>query len=138
MFINNKSELDTWTHNHKVIQGHDVIEIKSTLNGKSVVIAYEDTTTNERFEVCYTWNLVDEDGENLAVRAFLMLYGSSTGITIAQMREHLTLMRYPFWPEHIGKVDSNAYLTKFDAQEWLRYLFNLEKEIKTDGRNTEK
>ena len=44
--------------------------------------------------------LVDSEGENQAVRSFLMLYGASGG-TIEKMRAHLRLRGYPLWPEWV-------------------------------------
>lgn len=75
-------------------------------------------------------NLLDEEGENLAVRSFLMAYGTP-GLTTAQMRTHM--MRcgwenlWPLWAHKDG-----GHLTKAGAQLWIRYLFALEAMIKTE------
>lgn len=69
--------------------------------------------------------LLDDDGENRAVRAFLMHYGAG-GLTVG--RQALN-MRYAgwrgLWPEWVEE-DSNEHLTKAGAQLWLRHLFALE------------
>lgn len=73
--------------------------------------------------------LIDiEDGENLAVRAFLLLYGGACGVQVGVMRDHLTLSGYPgHWPEWAAKATPGTHITKGGAQSWLRYLFSLEK-----------
>ena len=68
------------------------------------------------------------DSENRAVRCFLMLYGGNCGLTIEKMRNHMTSSGYPFWPKWVDVTEDSQHLTKLDAQEWLRYLFSLEKE----------
>lgn len=73
-------------------------------------------------------DLIDPtDGENRAIRCFLMLYGSSgpESYTIGQMRRHLQRSGYPFWPEWVLDRD-DLHLNKADAQSWLRHLFGLE------------
>lgn len=68
--------------------------------------------------------LLDEDGENLAVRSFLLMYGAQS-VTIGQMRRHLMLSGFTdCWPEWVNTVE--GHLTKSGAQDWLRYLFKLE------------
>ncbi|MGE8376284.1 MAG: hypothetical protein ACN6N5_13200 [Diaphorobacter nitroreducens] len=69
--------------------------------------------------------LLDEDGENQAVRTFLMLYG--TGLTVARMREHMASAGWPQAPEWATKPEAQGHLTKGGAQDWLRHLFALEK-----------
>lgn len=73
-------------------------------------------------------DLVDNEGENQAVRAFLMLYGSSGSgqIKITSMKAFLISMGFDeAWPDW---ANDNAIigLTKSGAQLWLRYLFDLE------------
>jgi hypothetical protein len=68
--------------------------------------------------------LLDEDGENQAVRTFLMLYG--TGLTVAKMREHMALAGWPQAPEWATKPEAQGHLTKTGAQSWLRHLFAME------------
>lgn len=69
-------------------------------------------------------DLIETDGENRAVRAFLLLYGGSAGVTTTQMRRHMEASGYPLWPEWAAHAD--RHLTKGGAQDWLRHLFALE------------
>lgn len=71
--------------------------------------------------------LLDDDGENRAVRYFLAAYGGSNGMTIGTMKRHLECCGYPFWPEWCDTEHPSTHLTKGGAQLWLRYLFDLEK-----------
>lgn len=72
--------------------------------------------------------LLDDDGENLAVRAFLTLYGDST-CTVGGMRRHMTREGFPYWPDWVGDEDETEHLTKYAAQDWLRHLFALERVV---------
>lgn len=67
--------------------------------------------------------LLDTDGENRAVRAFLMLYGQQ-GVTAKSMQAHMEAMGYPYAPDWVDR--SPGHLTKGGAQLWLRMLFDLE------------
>lgn len=70
-----------------------------------------------------------DDGENPAVRAFLLCYGAQMhDMTIGRMREHLTRSGLPYWPEWAAPSagSDGMHLTKMGAQSWLRYLFSLE------------
>lgn len=70
--------------------------------------------------------LMDDDGENRAVRGFLMLYGTP-GLTIGAMRKHMIALGFPHWPEWVGFGSRDGeHLTKGGAQNWLRHLFALE------------
>jgi hypothetical protein len=69
-------------------------------------------------------DLMDEDGENRAVRCFLMQYGVA-GLTVGAMKAHMRLSGYPDWPEWVEGQES-GHLTKGGAQHWLRHLFALE------------
>lgn len=73
-------------------------------------------------------DLIDkEDGENRAVRSFLMLYGGATGLSVGQMRDHMEMSGWDgCWPAWVAEVASGHHLTKGGAQGWLRYLFSLE------------
>lgn len=79
--------------------------------------------------------IVDDEGENLAVRMFLVLYGGQTGITTQQMRLHLEMAGFkgawPLW------ATADGHLTKAGAQLWIRHLFSLEqpaqKELESQG-----
>lgn len=73
--------------------------------------------------------LLDEDGENQAVRAFLLLYGTSTGVTIGSMKQHMQLSGFSHWPDYMnehGDGMNRLHLNKASAQAWLRHLFSLE------------
>lgn len=73
--------------------------------------------------------LIEDDGENRAVRGFLL--GPECGIKSSEeMKGHMKRYGTPYWPEYFNTVKA-AHLTKFDKQEWLRYLFNLEKSSPT-------
>lgn len=71
-------------------------------------------------------DLIDEDGENRAVRSFLLLYGTSCGVTAGTMARHMTASGFPYWPDWV-ETTMGSHLTKGGAQLWLRHLFNLEK-----------
>jgi hypothetical protein len=71
--------------------------------------------------------LVDDEGENRAVRMFLLLYNSASP-TALQMKEHLANCGYDCAPDWVER--SPGYLTKAGAQLWLRMLFDLEKKEK--------
>jgi hypothetical protein len=69
-------------------------------------------------------DLIDDEGENQAVRMFLLLYGGNNGCTTGLMRYHLKASGFNgLWPEWANK---DMHLTKAGAQLWLRHLFNLE------------
>jgi hypothetical protein len=70
-------------------------------------------------------DLMDDDGENRAVRTFLLHYGAP-GLTVAQMRENMRRAGWDgCWPEWVNNPEV-PYLTKAGAQHWLRHLFSLE------------
>ena len=71
--------------------------------------------------------LVDEDGENKAVRWFLAAY-LNPGMTIGGMKAHLKLSGYPLWPEWAERCHPSEHLTKGGAQLWIRHLFALEQQ----------
>lgn len=68
-----------------------------------------------------------DDGENRAVRAFLMHYGSA-GLSVGQMKYNLRTSGFdgcwPAWCDEPG--EDKQHLTKGGAQLWLRHLFALE------------
>ncbi len=69
--------------------------------------------------------MVDDEGENQAVRMFLALYGGQRGITTEQMRKNLKMAGFDgAWPEWANT--HNGHLTKAGAQLWIRHLFALE------------
>lgn len=70
-------------------------------------------------------DLLDNEGENRAVRMFLLLYGGACGVTIGKMRKHLEMAGFAnAWP--LWANNNDGHLTKAGAQLWLRHLFNLE------------
>lgn len=69
-------------------------------------------------------NLVDQDGENMAVRAFLQQFQTRTRITSGEMAQHLKWCGFDFvTPEW---ANSDLHITAGEAQAWIRYLFALE------------
>lgn len=75
--------------------------------------------------------LLDSDGENLAVRWFLALYSGTNNPTVEQMRKHLDACGFPLWPAW-AQFES-GHLTKGGAQDWLRHLFSLESRTEPAG-----
>lgn len=78
--------------------------------------------------------LLGDEGENRAVRTFLMLYGTP-GLTSIKMRDH---MRASGWtdasPDWVDQAP--GHLTKGGAQHWLRMLFALENRPEHDRNFT--
>jgi hypothetical protein len=71
-------------------------------------------------------DLLDDDGENRAVRSFLMLYGGANP-KIGQMRDHLAMSGFDgCWPDWVLQAFPSDHLTKGGAQSWIRHLFSLE------------
>jgi hypothetical protein len=78
--------------------------------------------------------LLDDDGENRAVRTFLQLYGGASSPTIGQMRGRLEASGFDkFWPDWVCSEFPSTHLTKGGAQDWLRHLFGLEQSSARDG-----
>ncbi len=73
--------------------------------------------------------VLDFDGENLAVRSFLLLYGGGRSVTVGEMRKHMDRCGWPlqYCPPfaRVGQRDGQ-HLTKGGAQVWLRHLFSME------------
>lgn len=68
-----------------------------------------------------------DDGENQAVRVFLMLYGCTSNVMVHDMCRHLAESGFDgYWPEWVADTRSETHLTKAGAQDWLRHLFSLE------------
>lgn len=68
-----------------------------------------------------------KDNENQAIRTFLMLYGGEHGISVGDMKKHMTMSGYPLWPTWVdNELELKAHLTKSGAQGWIRHLLNLE------------
>ena len=71
-------------------------------------------------------DLVDADGENRAVRSFLLLYGANPQTTIGSMRSQMNLSGWTNHPDWVNTEDPKEHLPKMGAQLWLRHLFSLE------------
>jgi hypothetical protein len=71
-------------------------------------------------------DLLDTDGENRAVRTFLLAYGGNTGLTIGNMRRHMEMSGWEEVPKWVETVHPDSHMTKADAQSWIRFLFSLE------------
>lgn len=68
-----------------------------------------------------------DDGENLAVRWFLAMYGGQHGVTVGQMKAHLEACGFDgCFPDWVNSYHKDSHLTKSGAQDWLRHLFGLE------------
>lgn len=76
--------------------------------------------------------LLDTDGENKAVRYFL-LHWQTPQITIGAMCQSLELSGFgaEFWPDFADPL-SHAHLNKSAAQAWLRHLFDIELKLLAD------
>jgi len=72
--------------------------------------------------------LLDKDGENRALRTFLLQYGLP-GLTVGAMAEHMSRSGwdYRYWPGFVrGPAPHAAHLTKAGAQIWIRHLISME------------
>lgn len=70
--------------------------------------------------------LVDTDGENLALRTFLLHY-QNPGVTITAMRNALRRLGFDgCWPAFVDNAAEFSTLTKGGAQVWIRHLISLE------------
>lgn len=71
--------------------------------------------------------LLDIDGENLAVRSFLMQYSCDRSITVGAMLAHMNRSGWRgFAPAFALEVRPETHLTKAGAQIWIRHLISLE------------
>ena len=71
-------------------------------------------------------DLMDEDGENRAIRTFLQVVygGTKAAVSTDYMREHLEVAG---WENHTPDwAKTNQTLTKAGVQLWLRFLISLE------------
>jgi hypothetical protein len=66
----------------------------------------------------------DAEGENRAVRSFLLLYGQRG--TVGGMKRHMGMSGFKSWPAWVDTEPEGAHLTKAGAQLWIRHLFALE------------
>jgi len=72
-------------------------------------------------------DLLDEDGENRALRSFLMQYGLP-GLTVGAMRGHMKRSGWgaDYWPFFVSASNRDTHLTKGGAQVWIRHLLAME------------
>ena len=73
-------------------------------------------------------DLMDDDGENRAIRMFLAYYGGNSGISVFNMKYHLRMAGFDkAWPAWCDEPDEDKqHLTKAGAQLWIRHLIALE------------
>lgn len=77
-----------------------------------------------------TRELLDEDGENRAVRTFLMLYGGAENVTVGAMRNHMNRSGWrDMVPSSAILAHPDTHLTKAGAQIWIRHLVSLEPKV---------
>lgn len=84
-------------------------------------------------------DLLDSDGENRAVRTFLMQYSCDRATTVAAMGQHMNRSGWPseYWPPFARNADNaGSHLTKAGAQLWIRHLFSLESAAPTAGESS--
>ena len=68
----------------------------------------------------------DPDGENRAVRSFLLQWGLP-GLTVGAMKQHMLMSGWDdMWPKWVNVAHPNEHLTKAGAQLWIRHLLALE------------
>ena len=78
-----------------------------------------------------TIELMDSDGENRALRSFLLLYGCNPKTTVGCMLSHMRLSGFPHWPEWVNTEHPGEHLTKAGAQLWIRHLLALEPDARS-------
>lgn len=72
--------------------------------------------------------LMSSDGENQAVRCFLLHY-QNPGVSIGALRSALRRSGFDgCWPDWVNGMETSESITKAGAQLWIRHLFNLEQE----------
>lgn len=78
-------------------------------------------------------NLLDSDGENQAVRCFLLHY-QNPGVSIGALRNALRRSGFDgCWPDWVNGRETSEPITKAGAQLWIRHLFDLEKLLVIDS-----
>lgn len=78
--------------------------------------------------------LVDEDGENQALRDFLMQYSCDRPMTIGAMLAHMNRAGWRgLAPAFALDARPERHLTKSGAQTWIRHLINLENTVRQEG-----
>jgi hypothetical protein len=82
--------------------------------------------TTEKSSAVQPVPVQDAEGENMAVRSFLMLYGQR-GVTVGEMKRHMGMSGFKSWPTWVDADEmAKHHLTKAGAQLWIRHLFALE------------
>lgn len=85
--------------------------------------------TQEELDKLRDRELLDSDGENLALRTFLMQYGVP-GLTVKAMRQHMDRSGWgaDYWPPFAKRHPApiTEHLTKAGAQIWIRHLIGME------------
>ncbi len=72
-------------------------------------------------------SLLDDDGENRAVRSFLMQYSCDRSLTVSQMRKHMDMSGWPLeYCPPFARLGGTKHLSKAGAQIWIRHLFSME------------
>lgn len=72
--------------------------------------------------------LVDNDGENIALRSFLRHYGGMRAPTIGEMRDNMELSGWVgCWPDFVIDAVDRTPLTEACAQQWIRHILQLER-----------
>jgi len=72
--------------------------------------------------------LLDDDGENLALRTFLAFYGNNPTVSIGAMKDCMETSGWDNHPEFVIRM-SDWSMTKGTAQMWIRHLLSLEQAI---------
>lgn len=71
-------------------------------------------------------DLVDDEGENRAIRSFLLQY-QTPGITTVAMRRHMEMSGWEgCWPSWVSEARAGDHLSKSGAQLWIRHLIQME------------
>lgn len=77
------------------------------------------------------YHLLDAEGENRAVRSFLLQYSCGRSIAVGEMRRHMEMSGWggsKCLPKFLETCNPLEHLTKAAAQLWIRHLFSLEEE----------
>lgn len=72
--------------------------------------------------------LLDDDGENLALRTFLAFYGNNPTVSIGAMKDCMETSGWGNHPEFASRM-SDWSMTKGTAQMWIRHLLSLEQAL---------
>lgn len=84
--------------------------------------------------------LVDDEGENQALRCFLMQYSCDRSMTLAAMAKFMLRSGWgsEYWPQFARNPELQGMpLTKAGAQLWIRHLIELERRTPVSGEVAE-